>query len=112
MRRTSSVKGKWTYLYRAVDKEGRTVDFLLSDKRDIAAAKRFFLKATGNNQAPAKITLDGYESLHRAASVLKAEGVLACGVEVRTSRYLNNLVEQDHRRVKRAVLTDARLQEF
>ena len=94
------VKGKWTYLYRAVDKEGMTVDFLLSEKRDIAAAKRFFIKAIQNNEAPEKITLDGYEASHTAVSELKAEGVLPESVEVRTSRYLNNLVEQDHRRVK------------
>ncbi len=94
------VKGKWTYLYRAVDKQGRTVDFLLSEKRDIAAAKRFFIKAIENNEAPQKITLDGYEASHRAVAELKAEGALAFGVEVRTSKYLNNLIEQDHRRVK------------
>jgi len=94
------VKGKWTYLYRAVDKQGRTVDFLLSEKRDMAAAKRFFIKAIENNEAPAKITLDGYEASHRAVAELKAEGVLPESVEVRTSKYLNNLVEQDHRRVK------------
>ena len=94
------VKGKWTYLYRAVDKQGRTVDFLLSEKRDKAAAKRFFMKAIGNNQAPAKITLDGYEASHQAVSELKAEGVLPAETQVRTSKYLNNLIEQDHRRVK------------
>ncbi len=94
------VKGKWTYLYRAVDKQGRTVDFLLSEKRDTATAKRFIIKAIGNNAAPAKITLDGYEASHRAVSELKAEGMLPAGVEVRTSKYLNNLIEQDHRRVK------------
>ncbi len=94
------VKGKWTYLYRAVDKQGRTVDFLLSEKRDMAAAKRFFIKAIQNNEAPAKITLDGYEASHRAVAELKAEGVLPESVEVRTSKYLNNLIEQDHRRVK------------
>ena len=94
------VKGKWTYLYRAVDKQGRTVDFLLSEKRDKAAAKRFFMKAIGNNEAPQKITLDGYQASHQAVAELKAEGVLSAGVEVRTSKYLNNLIEQDHRRVK------------
>jgi len=94
------VKGKWTYLYRAVDKQGQTVDFLLSEKRDMAAAKRFFIKAIKNNESPAKITLDGYEASHRAVSELKAEGVLLESVEVRTSKYLNNRVEQDHRRVK------------
>jgi len=50
------VKGRWTYLYRAVDKQGRTIDFLLSEKRDKAAAKRFFIKANQNNEAPEKIT--------------------------------------------------------
>ncbi|MBA3571334.1 MAG: IS6 family transposase [Pyrinomonadaceae bacterium] len=94
------VKGRWTYLYRAVDKQGRTIDFLLSEKRDMAAAKRFFIKAIQNNEAPEKITLDGYEASHTAVSELKAEGVLSAGVEVRTSKYLNNLIEQDHRRVK------------
>ncbi len=94
------VKGKWTYLYRAVDKQGRTVDFLLSEKRDKAAAKRFFIKAIGNNEAPQKITLDGYQASHQAVAELKAEGVLSASVEVRTSKYLNNLIEQDHRRVK------------
>ena len=94
------VKGRWTYLYRAVDKQGQTVDFLLSEKRDIAAAKRFFIKAIGSNEAPAKITLDGYQATHQAVAQLKAEAVLASTVEVRTSKYLNNLIEQDHRRVK------------
>ena len=94
------VRGRWTYLYRAVDKQGQTVDFLLSEKRDIAAAKRFFIKAIGSNEAPAKITLDGYQATHQAVAQLKAEAVLASTVEVRTSKYLNNLIEQDHRRVK------------
>ncbi len=94
------VKGKWTYLYRAVDKQGQIVDFLLSEKRDIAAAKRFFIKAIQNNEAPEKITLDGYEASHTAVSELRAEGVFPKSVEVRASRYLNNLIEQDHRRVK------------
>ena len=94
------VKGKWTYLYRAVDKQGRTVDFLLSEKRDKAAAKRFFKKAIGNNGAPEKITLDGYEATHQAVAALKAEELLPAQTQVRTSKYLNNLIEQDHRRVK------------
>ena len=94
------VKGKWTSLYRAVDKQGKTVDFLLSEDRDKAAAKRFFKKAIGNNLAPEKITLDGYEATHQAVAELKAEEVLPAETEVRTSKYLNNLIEQDHRRVK------------
>ena len=66
----------------------------------MAAAKCFFIKAIENNEAPAKITLDGYQASHRAVAELKAEGALPESVEVRTSRYLNNLIEQDHRRVK------------
>ena len=88
------VKGKWTYLYRAVDKQGQTVDFLLSEKRDMAAAKRFFMKAMSSCGVPEKITLDGYEASHKAVTELKAEGILPESVEVRTSKYLNNLVEQ------------------
>ena len=94
------VRGRWTYLYRAVDKQSQTVDFLLSEHRDIAAAKCFFIKAIGSNDAPEKITLDGYQASHQAVVELKAEGVLSAGVEVRTSKYVNNLIEQDHRRVK------------
>ena len=99
------VKGRWTYLYRAVDKQGLTVDFLLSQKRDMAAAKQFFMKAISNCGVPEKITFDGYEASHKAVAELKAEGILPESVEVRTSKYLNNLVEQDHRRVKRRHMT-------
>ena len=100
MRPISRSKGKWHYLYRAVDKQDRTVDFLLSQHRDKAAAIRFFRKAIGNHQAPEKITLDGYEATHRAVAELKSEGVLPAQTEVRTNKYLNNVVEQDHRRIK------------
>jgi transposase-like protein len=94
------VKGKWHYLYRAVDKQGRTVDFLLSNNRDKAAASRFFKKALGTNEAPEKITLDGNQASHQAVAELKADGVLPAQIEVRTNKYLNNLIEQDHRRIK------------
>jgi transposase-like protein len=94
------VRGKWNYLYRAVDKQGRTVDFLLSQHRDKAAAIRFFRKAIGNHQAPEKVTLDGYEATHRAVAELKSEGVLPTQTEVRTNKYLNNVIEQGHRRIK------------
>src|SRR3954453_6566351 len=67
------VKGRWTYLYRAVDKQGRTVDFLLTAKRDVAAAKRFFQKAMKRNGTPRVITLDAYAASHRAIRELKAE---------------------------------------
>src|SRR5215510_5959887 len=94
------VKGKWRYLYRAVDKQGQTVDFLLNKNRDKAAAVRFFKKAIGNNEIPEKITLDGSQASHQAVVELKTEGVLPAQTLVRTNKYLNNMIEQDHRRVK------------
>src|ERR1700750_1774716 len=97
------VKGRWTYLYRAVDKQGRTVDFLLTAKRDVAAAKRFFQKAIAGNGAPRVITLDAYAASHRAVRELRAEGRMLKRVRVRSSKYLNNGIEQDHRRVKQRI---------
>ena len=97
------VRGQWVYLYRAVDKEGCTVDFLLSRRRDIAAAKRFFSRATKQHGAPRVITLDGYAAAHRAVDKLKAAGRLPRRVRVRSSKYLNNVIEQDHRRIKQRV---------
>jgi transposase-like protein len=94
------VRGRWAYLYCAVDKQGLTVDFLLSEHRDIAAAKRFFIRAIERHGAPEWITLDGYPATHAAVAELKQIGVLRSRTKVRTSKYLNNLVEQDHRRVK------------
>lgn len=94
------VKGRWTYLYRAVDKRGLTVDFLLSEHRDIAAAKRFFTRRVERHGTPENITLDGYPATHAAVGELKKSGVPGPQTKVRTSKYLNNLVEQDHRRVK------------
>jgi transposase-like protein len=92
------VKGQWRYLYRAVDKQGQTVDFLLSKNRDKAAAVSFFKKAIGNNEAPENITLDGSRGSHQAVAELKAEGVLPAQTLVQTNKYLNNLIEQDHRK--------------
>lgn len=97
------VGGRWTYLYRAVDKQGLTIDFLLSEHRDIAAAKRFFIKATEGHGAPERITLDGYPATHSAVAQLKRIGVLHLQTKVWTSKYLNDLIEQDHRRVKQRV---------
>ena len=97
------VKGQWVYLYRAVDKAGRTVDFLLSKRRDVAAAKRFFSRATKQHGAPRVITLDGYAASHRAVTNLKAAGTLPRRVRIRSCKYLNNVVEQDHRRIKQRV---------
>ena len=95
------VKGQWRYLYRAVDQQGQKVDFLLSKNRDEATAVRFFKKAIGNHEVPEKITLDGSQAPLQAVTELKAESVLPAQTLVRTSKYLNNLIEQDHRMVKR-----------
>jgi transposase-like protein len=94
------IKGQWGYLYRAVDREGQTVDFFLSDRRDIAAAKRFFERAIEKRGIPQKITLDGYAASHVAVGELQEEGILPAKLLVRTNRYLNNVIEQDHRRIK------------
>src|SRR5271166_5091981 len=94
------IKGQWMYLYRAVDKAGRTVDFLLSKRRDVAAAQGFFSRAIRQHGAPRVITLDSYAASHRAVAKLKAAGTLSHRVRIRSSKYLNNVVEQDHRRIK------------
>ena len=82
-------KGHWTYLYRAVDKRGQTVDFYLSPKRDVNAAQTFLRKAMKNQRVPTKITLDAYAASHRAVADRKESGELpkrvkvrSCGVEV------------------------------
>jgi transposase-like protein len=97
------VRGQWVYLYRAIDKAGRTVDFLLSKRRDRAAARRFFSRAARQHGAPRVITLDGYAASHRAVAKLKAAGTLPGRVQVRSCKYLNNIIQQDHRRIKQRV---------
>jgi transposase-like protein len=95
------IKGKWTYLYRAVDKQGKTVDFLLRAKRDVAAAKAFFRRAfKSQGRLPQKITLDGYQASHRAAREILGEHQRGKRTKIRSSKYLNNLIEQDHRSTK------------
>ena len=85
------IRGKWCYLYRAVDRVGRTVDFRLSARRDVAAAKAFFRKALKSQQRPPQtITLDGYAASHRAVRELKADGSLPTATRLRSSKYLNN----------------------
>jgi transposase-like protein len=81
------VRGQWVYLYRAVDDEGRTVDFLLSKRRDVAAAQRFFFRAARQHGSPRVITLDGYAASHRAVTKLKEIGTLAHRVRIRSSKY-------------------------
>jgi transposase-like protein len=88
-------------LYRAVDRARNTVDFRLSPRRDAAAAKAFFRKAIkGQGSAPRTITLDGYAASHRAVREMTADGELPVDAKRRSSEYLNNLIEQDHRGVK------------
>ena len=93
------VRGQWKYLYRAVDKEGKTIDFLLRDKRDKAAATRFFKKAMRQNGDPEKITMDKSGANKAAMDGINQDRVVS--IEVRQIKYLNNIVEQDHRAVKR-----------
>src|SRR6202051_295855 len=91
------IKGRWIYLYRAVDKEGKTVDFLLRAKRDVAAAKAFFRRAfSSQGRLPHKITLDGYQASHRAAKEALDEHPEGNQCEIRSSKYLNNRIEQDN----------------
>ncbi len=94
------VRGEWVYLYRAVDKARKTVDFFLSRERDTNAAKAFLRKAMKGQRVPAKVTLDAYAASHRAVADLNDSGELPKRVVVRSSKYLNNLIEQDHRRIK------------
>lgn len=97
------VRGRWNYLYRAVDKHGLTVDFLLSEHRDVAAAERCFTRAVRQHGAPTRVTLDGYPATHSAVAELKERGVLRPQAKVRESKYLNHLIEQDHRKVKQRI---------
>ena len=95
------VRGRWVYPYRAVDRDGNTVDFRLSPTRDVAAAKAFFRKALRTQQrAPVSITLDGYAASHRAVREMPGEDEAWKHTKLRSSKYLNNLVEQDHRGIK------------
>jgi len=97
------VKGRWTYLYRAVDKFGQTIDFLLSAKRDAPAAKRLFRKALAQPHTvnPRTITVDKNPAYPKAVAELKRDGELWLRSKPRQVKYLNNIVEQDHRRIKR-----------
>ncbi len=97
------VKGAWKYLYRAVDKAGVTVDFLLTAKRDGNAALRFLRKAIKHNGTPEKITIDKSGANTAAIDSYNAEHKTEhdAGTELRQIKYLNNIVEQDHRAIKR-----------
>ena len=99
------VKGKQKYLYRAVDSQGNTLDFLITAKRDAKAAKRFFRKTLKamHTQIPRVITVDKNPAYPKAIKELKAAKKLPEIVKLRQIKYLNNIVEQDHRGIKRLV---------
>ena len=93
------VKGVWKYLYRAVDKEGKPIDFLLTAKRDKAAAMRFVEKAIQDNGTPKKVLMDKSGANKSAIDQIIEDKAIS--VIVRQVKYLNNIVEQDHRAIKR-----------
>jgi putative transposase len=102
------VKGESCYLYRAVDKEGQTIDLMLSKKRDEAAAKAFFVKAIDSSGLPEKITINksgankaGINAINFQLIVLSLLGCTLMQIEIRQIKYLNNIIEQDHRGIKR-----------
>jgi len=99
--RRPKIKGKWAYLYRAVDKEGHTIDFLLTPQRDQDAAEAFLRKALRNQLIPEKITID--QSGSNTAAIKRYNRTHKTGIALRQCKYLNNIVEQDHRAVKRKV---------
>ena len=98
------VKGRWLYLYRAVDKFGKTLDFMLSEQRDEAAAETFFKQAVGNDGVPEKVVID--KSGANQAGLLNLNLLLwLLGfwplIEIIQAKYLNNIIEQDHRFIKK-----------
>src|SRR5262245_10569251 len=99
------IKGKWSYLYRAIDSTGQTIDFMLSAKRDARAAKRFFHKMLRlpQHSSPRLINVDQNKAYPPAVEELKEEGVLSIAAQLRRCKYLNNIIEQDHRFIKRRV---------
>jgi transposase-like protein len=99
------VGGKWKYLFRAVDKHGQLIDFMLTERRNTQAAYRFLRKAlkTMNDYPPSSITTDKLAAYPKAIQLLQREGLLSKDVEHRTSKYLNNIIEADHGALKRVI---------
>jgi putative transposase len=98
------VKGRWTYYYRAVDNKEQTLDFILSERRDKAAVRRFFKRAVGANGVPDRVVIDKSEAnlagLESVNVILKFTGSGSI-IKILQVKYLNNIVEQDHRFIKR-----------
>jgi transposase-like protein len=99
------VGGRWRYLFRAIDKLGQLIDFMLSDRRNTRAAYRFLRKALKmmSDYPPCSITTDRLASYPKAIRRLQSEGLLSKDVEHRTSKYLNNIIEADHGALKRVI---------
>ena len=99
------VAGRWTYLYRAVDSSGATIDFFLSKTRDVSAARTFFRKALAapGHPRPRVINVDGNPSYPNVIDELKKKHALGQRCRCRVVPYLNNIVEQDHRAIKRRI---------
>ena len=93
------VKGQWKWLYRAVDTDGDTIEFLLSANRDKKAALRFFKKAIRQHGTPRVINID--KSGANRAGIDELNSKMGLGIEVRQVKYLNNIVEQSHRKIRR-----------
>ena len=108
------VKGQWMYLYRSVDSEGNTIDFYVSKTRDPQAAKRFFKKALRSFHVskPRVITVDKNPAYPIAIEELKKEKKMPVGIQIRQVKYLNNIVEQDHRFIKKRVRSMLGLKSF
>jgi transposase-like protein len=93
------VKGQWTYYYRAVDKQGQTIDFLLTARRDTKAALRFLKKAIAQNGKPSLVNIN--QSGANTAGLKQVNRDNQTRIKIRQCKYLNNIIEQDHRRIKR-----------
>ncbi len=105
-----NVSGHWKYLYRAVDRAGDTADFLLTAKRDLAAARRFLERAINLHDVPEKITIDKSGANTAAIESVKADACV--DILMRQNKYLNNIVEQDHRAIKRITRSMLGLKSF
>ena len=97
------VRGQWKYLYRAVDTGGQTIDFLLTAKRDAAAALRFFRKAIRQHGEPEVVTIDKSGANTATLAIVNANKSEEEIIAIRQNKYLNNLIEQDHRNIKRRI---------
>jgi putative transposase len=107
------VKGVWRYLYRAVDNEGKTIDFLLTRRRQRMSAQSFLIKAIENNGKPTLINIDKSGSNSSAIRVYNKRALATKSrIKVRKCKYLNNRVEQDHRFIKRRIVQGLGFKEF